>query len=54
MKKTPFGGVPSGEAPVASQQPYALLAGGSVLLLGSAAGGVVMRRRRAAHAGNRR
>ncbi|GAA2779541.1 hypothetical protein [Nonomuraea dietziae] len=54
VKKTPFGGVPSGEAPVALQQPYALLAGGSVLLLGSAAGGVVMRRRRAAHAGNRR
>ncbi|MEU7898366.1 hypothetical protein AB0B45_36580 [Nonomuraea sp. NPDC049152] len=54
VKKTPFGGVPSGEAPQASQQPYALLAGGSVLLLGSAAGGIVMRRRRAAHAGNRR
>ncbi|MEV2266528.1 hypothetical protein [Nonomuraea africana] len=54
VKKTPFGGVPSGEAPEASRQPHVLLAGGSVLLLGSAAGGVVMRRRRATHAGNRR
>ncbi|MFE3447780.1 hypothetical protein ACFXJ8_02500 [Nonomuraea sp. NPDC059194] len=54
VKKTPFGGVPSGEAPEPSRQPYALMAGGSVLLLGSVAGGLVMRRRRAAHAGNRR
>ncbi|MGW5688145.1 hypothetical protein [Nonomuraea sp. NPDC003754] len=54
VKKTPFGGVPSGEAPEPSRQPYALMAGGTVLLLGSAAGGLAMRRRRAAHAGNRR
>lgn len=54
VKKTPSGGVPSGEAPEPSRQPYALMAGGSVLLLGSAAGGLAMRRRRAAHAGNRR
>lgn len=54
VKKTPSGGVPSGEAPEPSAQPYALMAGGGVLLAGSAAGGLAMRRRRAAHAGNRR
>ncbi len=54
VKKTPSGGVPSGQAPEPSRQPYALMAGGGVLLLGSAAGGLAMRRRRAAHAGNLR